>query len=97
MKHALTKAQQQIATLLIIFCLTALSGLEPVLHNHELDHNTHDDCISCGWTHIVLDQGDLLTENFNSFISTPHFQSQNIHITENLTTGFLSRAPPTLL
>lgn len=97
MKYTLTKAQQQIATLLIIFCLTALSGLEPVLHNHELDHSAHDNCISCGWTHIVLDQGDPLAESFHLSIRAPYSQIRNFHITENLITTFLSRAPPTPL
>ena len=95
MKTALTKLQQQILVLLVIACLTGLAGLEPVLHNHDLDEDTHEDCFSCGWTQVNLDTTPPLAETFNFSFKTFTPQKLNDRTATSVSSVFSSRAPPT--
>ncbi|MBT5027690.1 MAG: hypothetical protein HOH38_02060 [Nitrospinaceae bacterium] len=92
----LNKLRHQILVLLVVACLTGLSGLEPVLHNHDLDQTTHEDCFSCGWTQINLDNTSSLSEAFNASSHKLTSQLQNEPALASSFSSFLSRAPPTL-
>ena len=96
MKTALAKLQRQIPVLLVIFCLTGLTGLEPVLHNHDLDQDTHGDCFSCGWTQVNLDQSTSLAQTFHFPINAFAPQFMGAPDATSTSTVFSSRAPPTL-
>jgi len=78
---------------LLILSLGFLTGLEPVLHNHDLDE-THQDCASCTWS------GSNISEPVSSLEKDPHLHSQNILVvqTNNVFTlsdhSNSSRAPP---
>ena len=50
------KLKTQFLALLVILSLGVLTGLEPALHNHDLDfHGEHEDCSSCNWTQVSID------------------------------------------
>ncbi len=81
---------------LLILSLAFLTGLEPVLHNHDLDE-THQDCASCTWS------GSNSAEPVSSFEKYPHLHSQNILVVQTqsiftlLKLSNTSRAPPFFL
>jgi len=87
----------QFLALLIVLSLGALTGLEPALHNHDLDlHGEHKDCSSCSWTEISIDNSSTQT------IIVPYSFDKSANQTRTdkplalLTTSSLSRAPPAL-
>ncbi len=85
----------QLLALMIVLSLGGLTGLEPVLHNHDLDlQDQHEDCFSCGWTQISADETSSQT-----FSIQKSYQESSYHAPDNkpsifLASSSLSRAPP---
>ena len=91
------KFRQTLTTLLLILSLGVFSGFGPILHSHDLDlHDDHEDCFSCEWSQISIDQNTSLEETFNSPFNAFTTQVLNDTIVVNLSLAFSSRAPPSL-
>ena len=91
------KTRQTLTTLLLVLSLGIFSGFAPILHSHELDlHDDNEDCFSCEWSQISIDQNTSLEETFNSPFNAFTTQVLNDTIVVNLSLAFSSRAPPSL-
>lgn len=81
----------------LVLSLGVLFGFSPVLHSHELDlHDDHEDCFSCEWNQVSLDNTTSQPE-----ISTSAFEAFSPQAPDTLApaitfSAFLSRAPPVL-
>jgi hypothetical protein len=89
-----TNFRRRLLILLVTLSLGGFTSLEPVLHNHDLDQTTHEDCISCGWTQVNLDQSSSLHGVFSFNFDTFAPKLQNYLASVQILSDFLSRAPP---
>ncbi len=87
----------QFLTLLLVLSLGGLTGLEPVLHNHDLElYDEHEDCISCGWTQISIDQAPLQAVAVQNSYKELSDKTQKTTPPASLISPSRSRAPPVL-
>ncbi len=92
-----TNLKTQFLALLIVLSLGGLTGLEPVLHNHDLDlQDVHEDCFSCGWTQISIDHEFSQSINAPKLHGPSNYQTQKSILLTSLPTSFLIRAPPAI-
>ncbi|MBT5469514.1 MAG: hypothetical protein HOK41_02825 [Nitrospina sp.] len=90
-----TRLKTQFLALLIVLSLGGLTSLEPVLHNHDLDiHEEHEDCFSCGWTKISIDETTSQVVTIQSTYKESNYQAPASNPTQSLGSSSLSRAPP---
>ena len=80
---------------LLILALTFLSGLEPALHNHDLDE-THKDCASCTWAHSNVSEPASSLEKDPSLDYQSNLEAQTLGIFKHFSFSNSSRAPPSL-
>jgi hypothetical protein len=91
------KFRQTLTTLLLILSLGVFSGFGPILHSHDLDlHDDHEDCFSCEWSQVSIDQNTSLEEVFNTPFNAFTTPILSAKLAENLSLAFSSRAPPSL-
>jgi hypothetical protein len=82
---------------LLILTLGILLGFSSVLHSHELDlHDDHEDCFSCEWSQVSLDNSPSLPEIPSCIIEAFHSSASSTPAKVILFSAFLSRAPPAI-
>jgi hypothetical protein len=85
----------QFLALLIILSLGILTGLEPSLHNHDLDfHGEHEDCSSCSWTQISIDNTSSQTVAILQTYEESNYKAPVSKPSVFIISTSLSRAPP---
>jgi hypothetical protein len=85
----------QFLALLIVLSLGILTGLEPALHNHDLDlHGEHEDCSSCTWTQISIDNTTTQTSAILQSYEEYNYKAPASRASASLASTSLSRAPP---
>jgi hypothetical protein len=89
------KFKTQFLALLIVLSLGVLTGLEPALHNHDLDfHGEHEDCSSCSWTQISIDNTTTQTLAILQTYEESSYKAPASKPTVSIASTSLSRAPP---
>lgn len=85
----------QFIALLIVLSLGVLTGLEPSLHNHDLDlHGEHEDCSSCNWTQISIDNTTSQAVSILQTYEESNYKAPASRPSVSLDSTSLSRAPP---
>jgi hypothetical protein len=85
----------QFLALLIVLSLGVLTGLEPTLHNHDLDfHGEHEDCSSCSWTQISIDNTTSQTVAILQTYEESNYKAPASKPSISIASTSLSRAPP---
>jgi hypothetical protein len=90
-----SKLKIQFLALLLVLSLGVLTGLEPTLHNHDLDyHGEHEDCSSCNWTQINIyntaSQTVAILQSYEESTDKTPASKPSV----SLASTSLSRAPP---
>lgn len=89
------KLKTQFLALLVILSLGVLTGLEPALHNHDLDfHGEHEDCSSCNWTQVSIDNTASQTVAILQSYEESNYKAPASKPSASLASTSLSRAPP---
>jgi len=87
----------QFLALLIVLSLGVLTGLEPSLHNHDLDfHGEHEDCSSCNWTQISIDKTTFQTVAILQTFEESSYKALASKPSVSIASTSLSRAPPSI-
>lgn len=91
------KLKTQFLAFLIVLSLGFLTGLEPALHNHDLDlHGEHEDCSSCSWTQISIDNTTSQAVGILQSYEEYNYNSSASKPSVSLASTSLSRAPPSI-
>ena len=91
------KFKTQFLALLIVLSLGVLTGLEPSLHNHDLDfHGEHEDCSSCNWTQISIDKATSQAVATLQTYEEYNYQAPASRSSVSIASTSLSRAPPSI-
>ena len=89
------KINQKITVFLLILSLGILFGFSPILHSHDLDiHDDHEDCFSCEWSQVSIDQAPYCSALESNFFNQAHKLTINNPDFLAPPSHFLSRAPP---